>query len=73
MINLTYLTTCSQIAALVFVGLLPHYKDDLVALGNSAKSKTGGFIFLSVTLASITYAVTIGLLNILAPGWNGSS
>jgi BT1 family len=73
MIHLTYLTTCSQIAALAFVGLLPHYKSDLVELGNSAKSTIGGALFLFVTFSSIAYAVSIGLLNIVAPGWNGES
>lgn len=73
MINLTYLTTISQVAALAFVGLLPHYKDDLVELGNSARSTIGGTIFLGVTFSSIAYALTIGVLNIVAPGWNGES
>jgi hypothetical protein len=73
MINLTYLTSCSQIAALAFVWMLPHYKDDLVELGNSAKSTIGGTAFLVVTFSSILYAVCIGLLNIIAPGWNGES
>lgn len=73
MINLTYLTTLSQVSALAFVGLLPHYKDDLVELGNSARSSVGGTIFLCVTFSSIGYALVIGLLNIVAPGWNGES
>lgn len=73
MVNLTYLTTAMQVAAIAAVGLLPRYKDDLLQLKNTAKSVVGGGIFLSITLLSITYAVTVGVLNIVAPGWMGES
>jgi hypothetical protein len=73
MINLSYLTTASQVLAIVFVGLLPRYKDDLTRLGHSAKSKIGGAVFLSITFCSIGYAVCIGVLNIVNPGWMGES
>jgi BT1 family len=69
MINLSYLTTASQVAAILFVGLLPRYKEDLMELGNSALSKVGGFIFLLITFSTIVYAVTVGVSNIVYPDW----
>ena len=73
MVNLTYLTTFCQVGAVAFVGLLPHYKEDLARLGHSAKSTIGGTIFLIITFCSIAYAVSIGVLNIVYPGWQGES
>ena len=74
MINLSYLTTISQVSAIVFVGLLPRYKEDLTALAHgSYQSRIGGFIFLCITFLSIAYAVVIGVLNIVSPGWMGES
>ena len=46
MVNLTYLTTALQVGAIAFVGLLPHYKEDLAELKNSRTSVVGGGIFL---------------------------
>jgi len=74
MVNLTYLTTFIQVAAVAFVGWLPEYKEDLQALKeNHRKSKIGGTIFLTITFFSILYAVVVGVLNIVAPGWMGES
>jgi hypothetical protein len=75
MLNLTYLTTALQVSAVLFVGLLPQYKEDLVALRESriGTSSVGGFIFLLVTFGSIAYAVGVGVMNIAAPGWMGES
>lgn len=77
MINLTYLTTFVQVSAIAFIGLLPRYKEDLIELKNSASfystSSIGGSIFLFITFSSILYAIMIGLLNIIAPGWMGES
>ena len=74
MINLTYLTTFCQVAAIAFVGLLPRFKEDLERLGHaSAKSTVGGTVFLIITFCSIAYAVSIGVLNIVNPGWMGES
>jgi hypothetical protein len=73
MVNLTYLTTAMQVSAILFVGWLPRYKDDLAQLKTTAKSSLGGGIFLTVTFLSIIYTVTIGLLNVVAPGWMGES
>ena len=75
MINLTYLTTAIQVAAIGFVGWLPNYKEDLAVLqaGNHGSSRVGGLVFLSIAFLSIVYAVGVGLLNIVAPGWMGES
>jgi BT1 family len=71
MINLTYLTTALQVSPILFVGLLPRYKEDLVRLGQSAKSCIGGFLFLTITFTSIGYAIMVGALNIFNPSWMG--
>ena len=76
MVKLTVLTTVLQVSGIFFVKLLPHTKDDLVTLKNHAvygTSKVGGTIFLAVTFGSIAYAIFVGILNIIAPGWMGES
>lgn len=75
LINLTYLTTAIQVSGVLFVGLLPEYKEDLERLKASklGTSNIGGAIFLFITLGSIAYAIMVGLLNIVAPGWMGES
>jgi hypothetical protein len=73
MVNLTVLTTCVQVSAIAFVGWLPRFKEDLAQLKMDASSAIGGGIFLSITGLSILYAVVIGVLNIVAPGWFGES
>jgi hypothetical protein len=74
MVRLTYLTTVVQVAAIAFVSWLPHTKEDLVQLNEqSSRSRVGGTVFLVVTFGSILYAVGVGLLNIVAPGWMGES
>jgi hypothetical protein len=74
MVNLTYLTTALQVGAIAFVGWLPAYKEDLTALKDDQhRSRIGGFIFLFITAASIFYAISVGVLNIVFPGWMGES
>lgn len=75
MIKLTTLTTLVQMSGLLFVGLLPRTKEDLNTLHGDrySGSKLGGFIFLFVTFASVFYAVVVGFLNIVNPGWMGES
>ena len=73
LVNLTYLTTFLQVSAIVFVGMLPHFKEDLASLKERGSSTIGGTIFLTITFGSIAYAVGIGVLNIVAPGWMGES
>jgi len=73
MTKLTVFTTFLQTIAIVFVRLLPRTRDDLVLLHAGGKSSTGGFIFLSITLLSVVYAIFVGLMNIIAPGWMGES
>jgi hypothetical protein len=71
MVNLTYLTTALQLSGVLFVGLLPHYKEDLLAI--KGHSSVGGFIFLFVTFFSVGYSVFVSLMNIIRPGWMGES
>lgn len=74
LVSLTVLTTCCQMSGILFVGLLPKTKDDLAKLNHeSSKSAVGGTIFLAITFLSILYALTVGVLNIVAPGWAGES
>lgn len=75
MTNLTVLTTALQVSGVFFVFLLPRTKEDLVQLGVGASSRStiGGAIFLAITFLSILYAIVVGMLNIIAPGWMGES
>ena len=75
MINLTYLTTALQVSGVLFVGLLPRTKEELFELKEKAigTSKIGGFFFLSITFLSILYAIFVGVMNTVAPGWSGES
>mmetsp|Transcript_11040 Transcript_11040/g.23319 ORF Transcript_11040/g.23319 Transcript_11040/m.23319 type:complete len:626 (-) Transcript_11040:168-2045(-) len=75
MTKLTVLTTALQVSGVLFVGLLPKTKEDLVRLHSDglSGSKIGGFIFLSITLLSVLYAIVVGILNIVKPGWAGES
>jgi len=75
LIKLTYLTTAIQVSGVLFVGLLPEYKEDLERMKTmrGGSSKVGGAIFIFITFSSIAYAISVGLLNIIAPGWMGES
>ena len=74
MINLTYLTTFMQVSGILFIGMLPKFKEDLEILKkDSMKSNVGGAIFLAITFASILYSIWVGVRNILFPGWVGES
>jgi len=75
LIKLTCLTTAIQVSGVLFVGLLPEYKEDLERLKTTklGTSAIGGTIFLLITLGSICYAIFVGLMNIIAPGWMGES
>lgn len=73
MVNLTALTTLIQVSGVLFVGLLPKTKDDLMQLSYSSRSKIGGFCFLFITLASVAYSLVVGILNTVHPGWAGES
>jgi hypothetical protein len=55
LINLTCLTTAIQVSGVLFVGLLPEYKEDLERLRvmRGGSSRIGGMIFLFITLSSI--------------------
>jgi len=77
--NLTILTTLLQVSPILFLGWLPHGRDDLHALsdpsvyGSSSSSKLGGVIFLLVIFAGLFYTFAVALLNVVFPGWAGES
>lgn len=75
MVNLTLLTTGMQVAGILFVKLLPRTKEELFDLKNkeNGSSKIGGTIFLFVTFSSILYAIFVGIMNVVNPGWMGES
>lgn len=75
MINLTVLTSVLQVAAIMFVGLLPQTREELFSLKekNYGSSRKGGTVFLCITFLSILYAIIVGVLNIVAPGWMSKS
>eukprot|EP00934_Nitzschia_sp_Nitz4_P007866 Nitzschia sp. Nitz4//scaffold39_size137210//100059//103271//NITZ4_003214-RA/size137210-augustus-gene-0.194-mRNA-1//-1//CDS//3329550428//7856//frame0 len=75
MVNLTYLTTALQVSGILFVGLLPKTKEDLFELKDKehGSSVVGGTVFLSITFLSVLYAIFVGLMNIVRPGWSGES
>mmetsp|Transcript_6833 Transcript_6833/g.16772 ORF Transcript_6833/g.16772 Transcript_6833/m.16772 type:complete len:574 (+) Transcript_6833:150-1871(+) len=75
LINLTILTTILQTSGILFVRMLPQTKDELFELRNMkhGSSRIGGLIFLVITFASILYALLVGILNIVKPGWSGET
>jgi hypothetical protein len=75
MVNLTVLTTGLQISGILLVGLLPRTKDELFALKeqNYGSSRVGGVVFLTIIFASLLYSISVGVLNVVAPGWSGES
>ena len=75
LINLTILTTVLQTSGILLVRMLPQTKEELFELRNmkNGSSQIGGVIFLAVTFLSILYAVLVGILNIVAPGWSNET
>jgi hypothetical protein len=72
LISLTYLTKALQFSAILLVGLLPRYSEDLLAMKqDSFRSTIGGALFLSVTFFSIVYVITVGAMTVIAPSWMG--
>ena len=75
MVNLTLLTTAMQVFGIVFVGCLPATKEALFRLKDTVTNfdSVFGAIFLIVTFLSIGYAIFVGVMNIISPGWMGES
>jgi hypothetical protein len=72
--NLTFLVTALHVSGIFFVTWLPNTKEDLTILNQQThKSWIGGFAFLLITFLSVSYAIVIGVLNSVAPGWMGES
>lgn len=64
-----------QVSGILFVGLLPRTKEELFQLKSLAvgSSSIGGFVFLAITFLSILYAIFVGVMNVVNPGWSGES
>ena len=75
MTKLTLFTTAIQTCGLLFVKMLPRTTDDLKRLHTDSfsGSRIGGAIFLTITILSVLYAISVNLLNVIAPGWAGES
>jgi len=73
--KLTLFTTAIQTCGLLFVKMLPRTSDDLKRLHTDSfsGSRIGGSIFLAITIISVLYAISVNLLNVIAPGWAGES
>ena len=73
--KLSILTTVIQTSPIFFLGWLPHSQSDLfqLATGDHAKSTLGGSLFLCTFVASMSYTIIVGILNIVYPGWDGGS
>jgi BT1 family len=71
--NLSILTTVIQLSPIVIVGWMPRNRHELFALSERpwSGSPLGGMVILVVLVASIFWTVTISVLNIVHPGWNG--
>ena len=71
--KLTLVTTAFQMSGILFVGLLPKTRDDLMNLNYGSGSRIGGAIFIFITIGSILNSVIVGVLNVVSPGWSGES
>ena len=70
MMKLSWLTIALQISGILFIGLLPKTKEDVVLLGQTGGSnRLCGFIFLFVTFATLGWNIIGSFLNIMYPGW----
>ena len=76
LIKLTILTTAMQVFPLTFINFMPHSVHDLNRLKqeeSQSQSKLGGCIYLSVVFCSVAFAIFVGVMNVVHPGWMGES
>lgn len=73
--KLTVVTTVLQMCPILFIGWLPHSREELYALSRRrySGSPVGGGILLFVVFSTIAYNFTVSALNILVPDWAGGS
>lgn len=69
MLKLSWLTTALQMSGILFVGLLPKTREDVIALGKEGSRKSGGFVFLLVTGLTLCWNIVGSFLNIMYPAW----
>jgi len=74
--KLTFLTTAIQVTPLLLVKLVPHSVSDMKQLktgGLPSSSTLGGSVYLLCVFLSIIFALFIGIMNVVSPGWMGES
>jgi len=74
--KLTFLTTAIQVTPLLLVKLVPHSVSDMKQLktgGLPSSSTLGGSVYLVCVFLSIIFALFIGIMNVVSPGWMGES
>jgi hypothetical protein len=77
--QLSILTAAIQMSPAFFLCWLPHSREELQQLASSSSSllskrtngRLGGILFLFLLIASMSYVILVGVLNIVAPGWAG--
>ena len=57
----------------LFVGWLPHNHEGLAELASKGRSEVGGAAFLTILFLALGYAISVGVMNIVFPGWMGES
>jgi hypothetical protein len=73
--NLSLLTAAVQTSPMVCLWMLPQTRDQLLELSSKSMghSAMGGAIFLFIVCSSTAFIFIVGILNIVMPGWAGSS
>jgi hypothetical protein len=77
--KLTLLTAGLQVIPIFFVGFVPHSVADLKRLQRTDESSTeslswlGGAVYLTIVFVSILFAIFVGIMNVVRPGWMGES
>ena len=73
--NLSILTAVIQTSPIFLPPMLPQTRDELLGLASKpmGRSVLGGTVFLLIMFASMSYIITVGILNIVKPGWAGES
>jgi BT1 family len=71
--HLSIVTTLLQVSPIVIIAWMPRNRHELFALRDKAWSGSplGGVAFLVVLVASMIWTISISLLNVMYPDWNG--
>lgn len=73
--NLSVLTTVIQLSPILILNWFPGSRLELKELGKKpySGSRIGGALFLLILFLSMACTLSVGILNILKPGWSGGS